>query len=154
LAIRRGRCQKRPSAGRFRDPSVTARRGLEHDERTAFAHQRKERLVERDGLLGRDADVDGDAALAQKGKAAAADGRIRVLDRGDDARDAGVDDLAHAGPGATLVAAGLERAIQRRAAGAHARLGQGVHFRVRLPRSLMEALTHDNAVGGHDDRAH
>ena len=106
-----------------------------------------------DRALGRQPDVDRDAVLAQKGEAAAADGRIRILDRGHHARDAGVDDRADARAGPALVAARLERAVQRRAAGARTGLGQRVHLGVRFTGALVEALPDDDAVGRHHDRA-
>ena len=48
MAIGRRRRQRRPAAGRLGDAAVDARRRLEHDERPPLAHQREERLVQRD----------------------------------------------------------------------------------------------------------
>ena len=87
-------------------------------------------------------------------EALAVDERIRILDRGDQARNAGLDDLRDARTGASDVAARLERAVHRRAARARARLLERQHLGVRLAGAPVEALPDDHAVAGHDHGPH
>ena len=119
---------RRPGASAMRPSRLVA--ALRMTNGRPLAHQREERLVQRDrASRRRQPDLDRDAVRAQEREAAAAHERIRILDRRDDARDAGVDDPADARAGAALVAARLERAVQRRAA--RARAGRR---RARAPR--------------------
>ena len=97
--------------------------------------------------------VDLDAVIAQVGEAAAGDLRIRILHRRDDAADAGVGDRDRAGPGAAGVAARLERAVERGAAGARAGGAQRVHLGVGLARPLVEAGPDHDAGVVDDDGA-
>jgi hypothetical protein len=101
--------------------------------------------------LGRQPDFDDDAARAEDREAAAAHGGVRILHRRDDPDDAGIDDPADARAGAALMAAGLERAIERRAAGARPRRRERVHLGMRLAGALVEALADNDAVRRHDD---
>ena len=98
-------------------------------------------------------DFDGDASGAKKREAAPADQRIRILDRRHHATNAGIDDALDARAGAAKMAARLERAVQRGAAGARSRLRQRPHFGVRLARALVVALPDHDAVRRHQHRA-
>src|SRR5262249_22300127 len=67
--------------------------------------------------------------------------------------EAGLDDAPHTGAGAPMMAAGFQRGIERRAAGAHAGGAQRVNLGMRTARALMKPLSYDHAVVGHHDGA-
>ena len=149
---RRG--QRGAASLRLGEAAVPADRGLHDDERPPFAHQRQERLVEHAGRGRAESDLDVDAVLAQVRETLAVDERIRILDRGDQSRNPGLDDLRDARSGASNVAARLERAIHRRAARARPGLFERQDFGVRLAGAPVEALSDDHTVAGHDHGPH
>ena len=153
MTVCRRRAELRPASRRFRDAAVQTRCRFEDDERPVMMHQREKRLIERDRSLGAQSDVDAHVVRAQKREACAADERIGIFDRGHDARDAGVDDACDARTRPALMAAGLERAVQRRTARADARFGERSNFRVRLAGALVIARADDHVVSRHDDGA-
>src|SRR5690242_12385943 len=94
------------------DFAVESQCGLNRDERPAGAHEMNKRLVEFFGLSGvswieRDFDTGG----SQFRESRAAYQRIGILDSGDNASDAGLDDGVGARLRAAFVGAGLEREI-------------------------------------------
>src|SRR5262245_54983916 len=116
MAIRARRRQpRRPPWRRGHEP-VLAERRLHDDERPALPHGREERLVELGRRLTTLADLNSHAMLRQKGKAPAADARVRIDDGRHDALDPGFDDADNAWSSAAHVAARLERRIERAAA--------------------------------------
>src|SRR5580765_2032413 len=147
------RCQLRAFAGRLGDITVRAHRGLQYNERPVLAHQREERLVQRAGGGGPESDFDVDAVHAQLLEAFAVHQWIRILDGGDDARDAGLDDPLDAGAGASDVTARLERAVQGRAPRERAGLFERVNLRVRFADAVVETLADDHSVARHHHRA-
>ena len=69
-----------------RDPPVERGRQLQRDERPAGSHALEEPGIDLGRLVGAQPAFDGDPGLAQPRETAAGDPRVRVLDRGDDAR--------------------------------------------------------------------
>ena len=110
-------------------------------------------MIQPDRFVARHARLDGDAVFAKHGESASVDERKRILHRGDDARDAGGDDALGARARAARVHARFERAVQRGAPRALARLLEGDHLRVRLARALVTPVADDDALGGDDARA-
>ena len=104
-------------------------------------------------LLGADADLDRDAGRAQPRMALPRHFRIGILERGDDARDAGRDDRVRARRRLAVMRTRLERDVERRAArraaGAHERLG----LRMRPAAGLRPAPPDDDRRPSTDDRA-
>ena len=66
VTIRGFGCELRSTTRRLSNTAVFAERDLEHHKRPALAHQREERLIERCRSRLPEADLDGDAALAEK----------------------------------------------------------------------------------------
>src|SRR5438874_1063403 len=81
-----------------------------------LTHQREERLIEGRCRLPSRTHIHLDAVLAELLEATTTDQRIRIADRGDNAGDSRTDDSFDAGAGPPLVAARLQRGIQRRPA--------------------------------------
>ena len=93
--------------------AVGRHRELERHARPAVAHAQDVAGVVAPRLVGADADIDRNALRAQPRMARARDFRIGILERRDDARNAGLDDGIGAGRRLALVRARLERDIQR-----------------------------------------
>ena len=96
------------------------------------------------------AEVDLHAAVAQLAQAAAVDLRVRVAEGDDRAADAGGHQRVRAGRRLAVVAARLERAVERRAPGALAGLGEGHRLGVRLSRRQVPPATDDLSVAHQD----
>ncbi len=118
---RRARHPPRVAAGR-RDAPVERGGELQYDERKAAGHVLREVLDERSTLLFEHADVDPQSGAAQPRDATTAHPWIRIERADDDAGHARGDNRVHAGRSTPEVAAGLERHVERRAAGASSRL--------------------------------
>ena len=78
--------------------------------------------------------------------------RVRVELARDNARDARLEQRIDARRSRTVVSAGLQRHVHRRAACTLARIGEGGDLGVRAALAFVPALAHDLAVT-HDDRA-
>ena len=102
------------------------------------------------GGVGADPDVDGDAEVAQLGDAPARDLRVGILERDDDAGDAGLGQRDDARPGAAVVRARFEGGVDGGAAGPVAGLAQRLDLGVGTAGRLRGALADDLAVA-HDD---
>ena len=134
------------------DATVEAHGRLHHREGAPEPAVHEVRRERAGGGVGADADVDGDAEVAQLGDALPGDLRVGILERDHDPGDAGLGQRDHAGSGAALVRAGLERGVDGGAAGPVAGLAQGLDLGVRTAGRLRGALADDLAVA-HDDRA-
>ena len=145
-------------AGARRDLAVERHRRLEQHPRAPDARVLAERLVEqpRGGRELAVGDDDLDALVAQDPQAAAGGLLGRVVGGDDDAPDAGLDDRVGARRRLALVAARLERDVERRAfeVGHPAGLDR-VDLGVRAAVDLVPALAEHLAVArdhGADDR--
>ena len=78
--------------------------------------------------------------------------RIRVELAGDNARNARLEQRIDARRSRSVVSAGLQRHVHRRAACTLARIGEGGDLGVRAALAFVPALAHDLALT-HDDRA-
>ena len=135
------------------DLAVEAHRGLEDDERAAGARVLAERLVLQPRAGGELAagDVDLHALVAQDAEAAPGGLRARVVAADDDARDAGLEDRLGARRRVPVVAARLERDVQRRAVQVRvAARGDRVDLGVRAAVVVVPALAEHRAVARDD----
>ena len=153
MTLRLGRAQLRPLAWSRGDAVVETGRHFHDDEGSTLADKREKRAVQAQCALAPDADLDGYALLTQKVEAAARDCRVGIFCRGNHSRDSRGRDPLRAGPCASGVRAWLERAIQRRAVRATARLVKRADFSVRAARLLVKPLTHNRPVFADDDCA-
>jgi hypothetical protein len=107
-------------------------------------------LIEADRCLTLDAHIDNNAVCTQRGDAAAAHERKRILHCRDDAPDPRRDDSLGTGAGPSGVRARLERAVERCSSCEFAGFCQRVNFRVRLAGAFMRAVADDNPLVGDD----
>jgi hypothetical protein len=91
-------------------------------------------------------------ALAQERFAPGGD-PVGVFGRDNHAADTGVGDQWCTGPGAAVMDAWLQRAVERRSRGASPGVPQRVDLGVRLPRTFVCAAPYDHAVTVDYDRA-
>ena len=140
-------------AARRRDLAVEADGELGDDEGQAGSALLDIRLVDATRLRLALADVDGDSRLLQRQLTVAADVLIGIENRKTYLFDSRCDDRLRAGGGAPLVAAWLQRHVQRRPSGGRPGVFQRNDLRVRAARRLREPLAGDATVLD-DDRAH
>jgi hypothetical protein len=105
-------------------------------------------LIEADGRIALNADVDHNAMRSQRGNAAAAHLWKGILHGGHDTADTRRDDSLRAWAGSSCVATRFERAVQRRPACAFARFVERVNFRVRFAGAFVGTVTHDDSFIG------
>ena len=145
-------------AGVGGDLAVERHRRLEQHPRAAGARVLAERLVGQPRaarqLVAGVGDADLDALVAQDPQTAAARLLGRVVGADHDAREPGRDDRVGARRRLALVAAGLERHVERRAVrGRRRRRRDRLDLGVRAAVGAVPALAQDHAVA-RDDRAH
>ncbi len=141
-------------AGDGRGLAVEALGDLQRDQRPARPQAQEEAGIEAGRLLLQDTGRDLDAGLPQHGEALAADARIGVLDRRDDARDAGRDQCIGAGRRLAQMRTGLQRHIGGGAPRRLARLRQRHGLGMRPPARLCPTASQHPAFIGNDDAAH
>ena len=145
--------QSGPHAWRGGNLRVETERHLRRDERTPMLHHAEERSIQRRSFLLPHADRDLDSVVAKVRDAAAGHARIGILHGHDRTANPGFDGARRAGSGAALVAARLERAVQRRAASPRPCLVQGVHLCVRSTGELVRSTPDHHTLIVYDDRA-
>ena len=134
---------RRPGAAGL---AVGGDRELEHDAGPAIAHAPDVAGMVAARRFGADADVDRNARRAQPRMSRARDFGIGILERRDDARDAGGDDGVGARRRFAVMRAGLERDVERRAACRRAGAAQRLDFGVRPAARLGPAAADNVAV--------
>ena len=108
-------------AGRRCGAAIKALRHLERDQRTPGHDAQEEPAVEIGSFFLQNADIDGDACIAQQRNAASVHTLVRVLDGHDDAREAGCDQRICTRRRLSVMRTGFERDISRCAARTRAR---------------------------------
>ncbi len=136
-------------AARGGDAPVERERGLQQHEGTAAAGRGQEACVDRLRFPGEQAGRHAQARGAEQPQAAAADARVRVADRRHHARDPARPHERRAGRRASVVRAGLERHVERRALRPRSGAAERQHLRVRSARPRVEALADDPLAPRH-----
>ena len=132
------------------DAAVEAHGGLHHRVGTAEAALEQVGGEGAGRVVGADAELDGEAAVAELGDAPPGDLAVGIGQRHDHAGDAGFGDRDRARRGAPLVRARLEGGVEGGAAGAVAGGPQGLDLGVGATGRLGRALADDLAVAHHD----
>src|SRR5690606_32672688 len=119
---------------------------LQRDERTALHDLEKKAFVEFARLGGANAFLDLDACLAQHADTLAANTRIGIADRRDDARDARVNQRLGARRRFSVMRAWLQRDIGGGATRRFTRAGKRLRFGMGAPTLLRPAAPGNHGV--------
>ena len=141
-------CVRAPAAAATRPSRLVAAFRMTNGRPSS--NRRQKRLIQPDGPIPLDTGIDDDSVIAKRAKPSP-----RTAGKGSSIAATtllipGCDDPFGARPGASCVDARLERAVQRRSAGARSGLFEREHFGVRFAGALVRAVTDDDAVIGHD----
>ena len=145
--------QPRPFPWPERHATVERQGNLQRHEWSRFAHADEERGVERLGFALPHTGYHFDAVLSQERQAAAGDERIGILAGNHRATNPPFDNAWRARAGPAGVAAGLERAIERRPTRPIAGIAKRVNLSVRRSRRFVKAAADHDTLGVHDHGA-